>query len=382
MRYLFGPVRADFARDKLGRLRASGTCLAFGPDGPVDLVVGPCDTWTDVAARFPAGWQPDFIALWLAYTSVPGCLWQAPVPLLGLAGDWNLLWHGYRELLPLCAALLTDTPGVAALHGVGLRQARPANLYGSGAAFLEPFREEGPRDIDVLFVGNLNPAVQRQRMPWLGRLARLADRYQVVIRTGVFGAEYRRLLGRARIVFNRSARGECNQRVFEAAAADTLLFQEAENQEVSACFRDREECVYYTADDLEGLLEHYLTHEDERREIANAARRQVGSFQFPNLWEASVTALAAAGVFTSFATNQGNRSSRRPTLQARVWQQLSRAADARADPLLVLDLRGPPPTRSKPGLPGMPSRCWRRSPRRWPCAAGPWSKRQATCWRG
>src|SRR5215468_10510433 len=108
MRYLFGPVAAEFARDELGHLRASGACLAFGPDAGTDLCVGPGDTWADVAARFPPGWRPDFVALWLPFTAVPACLWQAPVPLLGLAGDWNLLWHGYLELLPLCEVVLTD----------------------------------------------------------------------------------------------------------------------------------------------------------------------------------------------------------------------------------------------------------------------------------
>jgi hypothetical protein len=59
----------------------------------------------------------------------------------------------------------------------------------------------------VLFVGNLHPAVQRERLPWLGRLARLSERWKVVIATRVFGADYRGPLGRARVAFNRSLRG-------------------------------------------------------------------------------------------------------------------------------------------------------------------------------
>ena len=60
---------------------------------------------------------------------------------------------------------------------------------------------EERRDIDMLVVGNFNSAVQRERMPWLGRLARLSRRCNVVMRTGVFGENYRRLLARSRIVF-------------------------------------------------------------------------------------------------------------------------------------------------------------------------------------
>src|SRR5262249_33830212 len=180
-RYLFGPVNPEFARNQLGRLRAGGDCLAFGAGPGVDLVIGPCDTWPDVVRRCPGGWQPDLVALWLPYTATPPCLWQAPVPLLGLAGDWNLLWHGYLELLPLCEVVRVDPPGVAALHQAGIPQARGAILYGAGEALLQPM-PEGPRDIDVLFVGNLNPAVQRERLAWLGRLTHLADRYRVLIR--------------------------------------------------------------------------------------------------------------------------------------------------------------------------------------------------------
>src|SRR5207248_595316 len=103
--------------------------------------------------------------------------------------------------------------------------------------------------------------------------------------TGVFGAGYRELLGRARIVFNRSIRGECNRRAFEAAAAGALLFQEAGNREVPAYFQDRKECVYYTAESLECLLEHYLDNEDERRAIADAARKAVERYRYEELWE-------------------------------------------------------------------------------------------------
>jgi hypothetical protein len=120
--------------------------------------------------------------------------------------------------------------------------------------------------------GNLDVAVQRERLDWVARLARLGERRRVAIHSHVYGEEYRKLLGRARIVFNRSIRCECNRRTFEAAAAGALLFQEAGNREVPRYFRDRQECVYYTADNLETLLDYYLEHEDEQQAIALAGR--------------------------------------------------------------------------------------------------------------
>jgi GT2 family glycosyltransferase/predicted Zn-dependent protease len=284
-RYLFGPVDGAFADQHLHRHRQDGSCLTFHDAPGADLVFRPGDSWQSLCDRLPPDWRPDFVALWLPYARVPAAVWSAPVPLVGLAADANLLWHFYRLRLPSCELVLADAPTVDALTRAGFGQARAANLFGLARAFLEEPWPEAPRNIDVLFVGNTHPAVQRRRLPWLGRLARLADRWRVVIDAGVFGADYRRLLGRARVVFNHSVRGECNQRALEAAAAGALLFQEADNREVGNLFRDRQECVLYTEDNWEELLEHYLGHEGQRAALAAAARARVAPYGFATLWE-------------------------------------------------------------------------------------------------
>src|SRR5712692_2200441 len=133
--YLFGPITVHFADQNLDRARKAGHCLTFGQTG-TDVKIEPGDTWEAVSARLPAGWQPDFIALWLAYTSIPDCLWRAPVPLVGLAADWNLLFHGYRQLRS-CELVLTDTAGVEVFRREGIGHVRAANLFGLERAFLE-----------------------------------------------------------------------------------------------------------------------------------------------------------------------------------------------------------------------------------------------------
>ncbi len=187
VRYLYGPSTAEFATRKLYRQRQAGQCLVFDPAGSTDLAIGPTDTWESVQARLPAGWQPDAIVLQLSYTTVPEWLWSAPVPLVAVAHDWTLLWHGYRRRLRGCELILTDSLGVETLAEEGIAHARAANFLGREASFLEAPWPAGPRDIDILFVGNVHPAVQRERLPWLGRLAHLGDRYRIAIYTGIFG---------------------------------------------------------------------------------------------------------------------------------------------------------------------------------------------------
>jgi tetratricopeptide (TPR) repeat protein len=336
LRYLFGPVTAAFADQNLHLARRSGECRTFNHTGDTDLTVGPADTFEAILSRCPAGWRPDFIVVRLDYTTVPECLWSAPMPLVGLAGDWNLLFHHYRLRLPCCDLVLTDALGVEALARQGLTHARAANLFGCERAYLEGPWPDGSRDIDILFVGNLHPAVQRERMPWLARLAALAGRWKVAIRTGVFGQEYRALLARSRVVFNRSIRGECNLRAFEAAAAGALLLQESGNREVSAYFRDRKECIFYAEDDLEELLDFYLTHEGERRAVAEAAWSLVREYGFESLWRQALRTVADEWSLVQERARQRPGLPGEEQLLARTWQAL--CSSQGADPMLARDL--------------------------------------------
>jgi hypothetical protein len=133
-RYLFGPVSPAFADQFLERQRSDGDCLAFDVRPGCDLTIGPADSWDDVCARFPDGWRPDFIALFLRYRVLPPCLETAPVPLIGLAGDANLVWHYFRRRLPACDLVLADTTTVEALSKEGITHARAANLFGCEVA--------------------------------------------------------------------------------------------------------------------------------------------------------------------------------------------------------------------------------------------------------
>jgi tetratricopeptide (TPR) repeat protein len=341
LRYLFGPVTSAFADQHLHDAVAAGDCLPFNHVGDVGLQIRPADCWEEVIARFPAGWRPDVIALVMHYKTAPTCLWTAPIPIIGLAGDWNLLFHYYRLRLPSCEVVAVDANGVDVCRRAGIEQARPFVIYGCGRAFLAAAvrEEESPRkrDIDIGFVGNLRASVQADRMTWLARLAKLSDRWQVEIRTGIHDDEYRSFLGRTRIAFNRSIRGECNQRAFEAAACGALLFQERANREVSAFFEDRRECVYYDEDNLESLLEYYLTNEEERASIAAAGRHRVRSYGFGSLWQQFIQELE--GDWSTVV----ERVSRRPVLDAgtellvRTWQAIGSSFGG--DPTLQADIR-------------------------------------------
>jgi GT2 family glycosyltransferase len=304
LRYLFGPVTESFAEQNLDGERKAGRCVTFQSDADAGLSIKMGESWDEACRRFPESWEPDFVVLQPAYATVPACLWAAPVPRVVLATDPTLLYHYYRERLAQADLVLSDGPGAEMLARVGI-PARAAQLCGCERMFVEetgqgagersqesehkpPLTTYHQRDIDVLFVGNLNPIVQRERAAWLMRVARLGKRWRVQIRAGVFGDAYRRLLMRTRIVFQFSARGKAGRRAFEAANAGALIFQEAGNRELPDYFRDRKECIYYRYDNLEEQIDYYLQHEDERRTLAEAARVRARTCTFENLWQGEV----------------------------------------------------------------------------------------------
>ena len=317
-RYLFGPVTSSYANLYLNGPITASDCVVFNHDGP--LACRPDDCWETFSSRFPSGWQPEFLVLMLQYNVIPDWIWQAPIPIIGLATDWNLQWHYYRHVADHCDHILTDKPGVSKFQRAGIQHVSVGNLYGCDPAWLSDPPHHVERDIDILFIGNVHPYVQSDRLPWLARIAQLSDRYRVCIEGGVFGEDYRNRLARSRIVFNRSIRGECNMRVVETIASGALLFQEAENEDVRTILADGLECIFYDDTNLEDLLEYYLSQETRRSEVAQNARQRIGDFTFERFWGEQLAAIQTLAPELAARMRMRLNGSQGGNLMGRVWQ--------------------------------------------------------------
>jgi glycosyltransferase involved in cell wall biosynthesis len=137
-------------------------------------------------------------------------------------------------------------------------------------------------------------------------------------------------------VFNRSVRGECNMRVFEALASGALLFQEEENAEVPSLLRYGEECVFYNERNLEELLMHYLANDGARESICRRAYDRVADLTFHRLWSQQVVQIEDMLPLLRDRVASRVRSGRKIELMDRTWQWQSAAY--RADAALPSDL--------------------------------------------
>ncbi len=265
-----------------GRENCGDEILAFG-NGYTQISHTPGMDWNALTAGCPAGWTPDLYVHWSPeYNAVPFGIESAGCKTVGVFGDWNLGGSALRSVGAKFDLLVADTPGAEAFRRAGFERVLPALLWGyhpqlHRPAFPSDFSGTETKDIDLLMIGSFNHEIQRERARWLARTARLSKKYRVVLTTGLQGEEYVRMTHRAKIVFNRSIRGELNMRAYEAAACGALHLMERSNREFCQVFEDRASGVLYGEDDFEALVEYYLdpARAKEREQIASAGLKAV-----------------------------------------------------------------------------------------------------------
>ena len=259
-----------------GRETKRDEIVAFG-NGYTHIQPQPGASWGELLDQCPNDWTPDVYIHWSPeYNALPWGWENAECLNVGVFGDWNLGGVVMQQTAPGFDIVFADKGGGQRLRNFGHERVEYVPLW---AYYPELHRTlpNAERDIDILMVGNFNHAVQWERSRWLARIARLSARYRVLVVTGVYGEEYVQLMNRAKIVFNRSIRGEINMRAYEACACGATLFYERENSEINVLYQDKKECILYGEDDLEELLAYYLAPQNtaEREQIALAGNRRV-----------------------------------------------------------------------------------------------------------
>lgn len=280
--------------------------VTFGPAGrmqvdgklfPFDICFDPSlGTIEQLWSLLPRGFEPDLLLLWWPdQEPIPAGLDRSPARVVGVLSDYNISLQAVAGLWPYFDVLLVDRAGVPLFERLTFPDVRYFCQYTYKAHSHFP-HHQSQRDIDIGFVGNLNPKVQRERAAWIDRLHGLTGRgLRVSAQFGLFGHDYGALLSRCKIGFNRSIRGEANLRTFEVPACGACLFVERENLEVRDFFVPGEEIVLYADDDFEDLVELYSRDDVRRERIARAGLARVQQHGLPQRLLALRQVLAAKG---------------------------------------------------------------------------------------
>ncbi len=233
--------------------------------------------------------RPDAMMLWWPdQEPLPEGLERCPYPVVGVMSDYNLTLPCQTRLWSVLDLLLVDNPGLQVLGRLPFARVEPWCQFSFRPDVHKIYTDDSgqplERDIDLCFVGNFNPEIQRERHAWTDRLQAL-NHCQVFLGQAPQGEEYGRLLSRSKIAFNRSIRGEINLRCFEAPACGAVLLMERENTEIRNFFEPDKEVVLYGPEDLEQKVRWLLEHEEERQAIAQAGHRRVQDYRMAKLCE-------------------------------------------------------------------------------------------------
>lgn len=288
---------------------------------PFDVAFDPSSgSWHELEALLPRGFRPDCLMLWWPdQEPLPAGLEHCPVPVVGVISDYNLTLPYVAGLWPFFDLLLCDRAGQQVFRSLSFANVDYWCQYAHKRPFHRPWPDAGPRTVDVGFAGNLNPAVQRERAPWIDRVRALADRgVRAEVRTGVHGADYGRFLSRCRIGWNRSIRGEMNLRAFEVPACGALLLMERDNLEVTDFFVPGEECVLYGDEDFETVVTELLADPHRVARIAAAGHRRVQQHRLGNRLR-QVGDLLAARTAPRPASTEAERVLARSTAMLTTW---------------------------------------------------------------
>lgn len=132
-----------------------------------------------------------------------------------------------------------------------------------------------PLTYEIGFVGHvLDDMVQRKRL-----LSLLSQRYHVNdYRRFYSPSETSAVYNSSKIIFNCSAKGDLNMRIFEAMSCGRLLLTDSIANGLEELFQNgRHLAVYHDETELLKLVDYYLAREDERERIALCANHLVMS---------------------------------------------------------------------------------------------------------
>jgi tetratricopeptide (TPR) repeat protein len=209
---------------------------------------------------------------------IPKNLHNCPYPLYAVVSDWNLYYFALKHSLAFFDAVFCDKRGAQLLQRNGI----PAYYWNPYRFGLDRFAAvpPQPKKYDIVFIGNLAPHIQRARAQFIRRLVNMPGAYNIHIATDVRGQEYLETCAQAKILFNRSIRGEANIRFFESMGCKSLTLMERSNQEAAGFLTPGVECVLYNDNDLEQVLEYWITQDQERETVVENAQQKACTLNF------------------------------------------------------------------------------------------------------
>jgi GT2 family glycosyltransferase/tetratricopeptide (TPR) repeat protein len=276
---------------------------------------------------------PDHL-IGLAYQSIPEVLWDVPGRLIGVCQDCQLLWHLYRLRMRDLDVVICPPHWVPGFRLAGMAQVVSGYLAGP-TRLCDIIPPDKPRTIDLLILGNLNPAIHPERVQLITSLARLYPTWSVRVLSGVALDDYHKVLQDARFVLRIADADSSDGLLFEATAAGAVVLQNLEGLLIPDQLLRRAAFIPFNKEMPRAELDAVLADEARRQAIVRQAQSQ-GTYAIWEGLDGALRELEQVLIQTRTRRDLQSRAARRDRLLARVWQAM--AASSNTDAWLVRDL--------------------------------------------
>jgi glycosyltransferase involved in cell wall biosynthesis len=222
---------------------------------------------SELFSKLPSNFIPDRIIYWDDST-VPWCvgLEELEIPKLFYAVDTHQHFQWHPQFSAVFDKTLVAHKDFLHLFANYSDSPEWVPLWATRGPHLEKF----DRDLEVVFVGTIDPVLHPDRTKFFEEVGK---RVPLTLLTGDYLEPY----SKAKIVLNQVVNRDLNFRVFEALTCGALLVTPRIENGLPKLFSDQEEIICYedgnAVDAAEKVL-YYLKNEAERQRIANAGNRK------------------------------------------------------------------------------------------------------------
>ncbi len=188
--------------------------------------------------------------------------------------DWHQQTKAIMQSLPFSDLILADEFGAGLLKANGFERTAITQWQGVNPGPQRP-DSRVERDIDLLFVGDLDYNIAYERNRWLDRLAILSDGFNIVFLPPQPEDKLVELCQRTKIVFDSTLSGGISHLALVGASCGALVMLHSENTVGLSCLKPDVHCVTYSRDTLEDKFLQMLRDQKRRENIANSASKYV-----------------------------------------------------------------------------------------------------------
>ena len=242
-------------------------------------------TLSDILPYLPSGWEPDYIIIINAEINyyIKG-IDKSPYPTIATVNDsfyfgrkLNIELKYFDIVLPLseffgnkykklgCKKILYHKGGCS---------------FGS-APDLYPYMKL-EKLYDIAFVGTFDFPSYISRDKFLKQLLRLQKKIKIYFGQG----EFTEIFNQSKIAFNcANEQKHVNFRALEVIDCGSLLFMEDDNMAIRDFFEDKKDIILYNENNMEELIEYYITHDDERENIIQNAMAKSKTYTYEEIFQ-------------------------------------------------------------------------------------------------